>query len=340
MKVALVSAAWPPVRCGVGDYTSMLAAALEAAGQEVLRFGAQPRRWDTRAARMAARDLAHAAPDIVHVQYPSTGYGRSLLPTLLPALLPRRCVVTLHEYSIFRPYRWPWFAGFAYAAEACVFTSTAERDRFRARMPCMRARSTVIPIGSNIPRGRPAEKLARSVCYFGLLMPGKGIEEFLDLAEQLNGAADGWRGFLIGAAAPGCGAYADTILARAAALGVATHIGLPPGEVGDILQTMMYAYLPGPGGITGRRGSVLAALENDVQVIGPLGECAPAWLSARVWNAATPAAAWAALTRGPGAGTGAILPETPPAHAETSWHAIAARHVELYRGILQPRGAA
>ena len=332
VKVAVVGAAWPPVRCGVGDYTARLADALEAAGVSVARFGGAPRTWGTAQAQKLAAALAAMSPDIVHVQYPSVGYGRSLAPSALPLLLrPVPVVVTLHEYSIFRAYRWPWFAPFAYTARACVFTSNAEQAAFTARMPGMRAVSTVIPIGSNIPRGRATARDARAVCYFGLLMPGKGIEEFFDLAARLRAADAAWKLLLVGAVAPGCDAYAAGVVTQAEALGVRTLLGLQAAAVADILQGIEYAYLPGPGGITERRGAVLAALENGVRVLGPLGPGAPDWLRGLVMDTATPQAACAALQ------AAAAAPAAPAGGAatETSWPAIAARHIALYRSLVR-----
>jgi glycosyltransferase involved in cell wall biosynthesis len=239
-------------------------------------------------------------------------------------------VVTLHEFSIFRFYRWPWFAPFAYAAAGCVFTSAAERDVFMRRMPGMRARNTIIPIGSNIPRGAPTIRDPRSVCYFGLLMPGKGLEAFLDLAELLHAKSGGWRAILIGAAASGSEAYARGIVDRAASLQVAVHIGLAARDIANLLQGITYAYLPGPGGITERRGAVLAALENGVKVVGPMGEAAPDWLLACVLAAVSPAQAADQLTRpraSPPADAGTRVPNS------ASWQSIAEQHTALYEKI-------
>jgi glycosyltransferase involved in cell wall biosynthesis len=198
-------------------------------------------------------------------------------------------------------------------------------------MPGMIARSIVIPIGSNIPAGRPAVRDNHSICYFGLLMPGKGVEEFLALAERLRAGAPGaWRAVLIGAAAEGAQAYAENVLSQAKALGVALHVGLGAADVADVLQTMQYAYLPGPGGITERRGAVLAALENGVRILGPVSGRTPEWLAARVIAANNPDAAYDALMRGRFSALAAT-----EVLAATAWSAIAARHVELYEDMLR-----
>ncbi len=330
MKVALVCGCWQAGRCGVGDYSGQLALALERQGAEVLRFGAAPQQLGSLHAAAAARSLRRSGADVVHIQYPTVGYGRSLLPALLPLLMGNvPTLVTLHEFSIFRPYRWPWFAPFAYAADAVILTSDAERRCFARRMPGARAATQVIEIGSNISRGRTAARDPRSVCYFGLFMPGKGIEKFFALVAGLRASGCAWRAALIGAPAAGMESYAAEVRRQAQALGIEVHAALPSEGVGDVLQTITYAYLPGPGGITERRGAVLAALENDVTVIGPAGDGAPAWLRARIIDAATPDDACRLLLAG-GAPAASII---GPDDAVTGWENIARRHMDLYKTL-------
>jgi glycosyltransferase involved in cell wall biosynthesis len=326
LKVALLSGAWRPTRCGVADYTSMLADALEAAGIGVARI--TPGR-STPGYRHALRQIESSGAGIVHLQYPSVGFGRSLLPAFLPILARRwPVVVTLHEFSIFRWYRLPWFVGFAYLAKAVIMTSAPELHAFARRLPGSRARLKVIPIGSNIPGAPPATRINRSVCYFGLLMPGKGLEEFLAFARALREAGPSWSIRLIGAVAPGAGAYAASILREAGANGIELFLDQAPSRVAELLAETEFAYLPGPGGITERRGSVLAALQNGVHVVGPVVVDVPDWLRRRVTHAATPkAASRLMVSMAPGE-----LDVAPV--IETRWNHIAQRHADLYRALV------
>jgi glycosyltransferase involved in cell wall biosynthesis len=304
-----------------------LAGALTQDGVSVTRIDGH---GGMRRAHAIVGDVRASAADLLHIQYPAVGYGRSLLPSVLPYLFrDRPVVITLHEFSIFRVYRLPWFVPFAYKADGVIFTSEAERTAFIKRLPRPTARLPVIGIGSNIPRVHAAAKDPRSICYFGLLMPGKGLESFLACARELRQMAPGWTIRLIGSAAPGQEAYAASIIEEARRIDVELVLDRTALDVAVCLSRTAFAYLPGPGGITERRGSVLAALENGVQVVGPLGDQAPAWLLNCVIDAPMPEDAARALA-------GGQRKACDPAHlAELSWDQIARRHRRLYEEVLQ-----
>ncbi|MBV8616774.1 MAG: glycosyltransferase [Acetobacteraceae bacterium] len=334
MRIVLVSGSWPPDRCGVGDYSDRLAAELAPRGVDLVRFGS-PRALRTQDIRRAAHDIRAQRPDIVHIQYPTAGYGRSLCPSLLPAMLDCPVLVTLHEYSIFGRYRWPWFAGYAYGSKAVIFTTEAERALFVRRMPAMRARTEVIPIGSNIPEGPDLPRDPRSVCYFGLLIPRKGIETFLALARKLAGSTPAIRFAIIGSFPASSAAYAERVLREARELGVQCLVGLTAEEVARQLKSISYAYLPFPDQVTERRGSLLAALTNGMTVLAPHGPLTPPWLKAVVADADSADAAAERLREMMngnlnGKPTGALSDRF-------AWSNIAAEHVSLYDSVLHHR---
>jgi glycosyltransferase involved in cell wall biosynthesis len=103
MRILLISGSLPPMKCGVGDYTAHLAEALgrcENTSVAVLTdVQAKPIPSDfnfevfpvARGWRMLdAVPIAIAArrwrPDVMHIQYPTQGYGHRYLPWLLPTL--------------------------------------------------------------------------------------------------------------------------------------------------------------------------------------------------------------------------------------------------------------
>ncbi len=329
MIVQIVSGSWPPQRCGVGDYAAMLASSLEAEGVGVLRTGDQEIPLGSSTAGRAATIMRRSAADVIHVQYPTFGFGRSVMPPLLPLLVRNKpFVVTLHEFSIFRFYRWPWFATYAYKADAIVFTSAFEEATFHKRYPKARAQTLIIPIGSNIPEGPDLPRTSRSVCYFGLIMQGKGVEQFLRFARIVKAADPTYAISLIGAIPVGAEQFAASLLDEARGLCITLHIALAPDEVAAILKQTGFAYLPFPDAATERRGSLLASMLNGVRVIAPTGPQTPDWLRAAILDAASPEAAAAALL----ATTTALPPETPP--QTMSWTAIANRHKSLYDSLI------
>jgi glycosyltransferase involved in cell wall biosynthesis len=325
--VVLVSGAWPPTRCGVGDYTERLTESLAAGGIDVIRFGAEIDFGTWNAGRIARR-LAAIQPDLVHLQYPTVGYGRSLTPAAIPLLVrgvPH--VVTIHEFSSFRYYKLPWFGSFCFA-DTLIFTTDSEREIFYRRMWLKPARTEIVPIGSNIPVGPNISRVPGTVGYFGLLMPVKGIEAFLALAE-LSKDTD-LRFALIGAIPSGFEAYGRRIVEQATSMGIELHLEQTPEQVAERLKSLSYCYLAFPEGVTEKRGSVLAALVNGAMVLTPHGPDTPDWLRSATIDTPSPEAAARYLLDRP----------TPPLHDKferirdrIDWRTIAARHVEIYMSV-------
>ncbi|QNM95043.1 glycosyltransferase family protein [Chitinimonas koreensis] len=268
----LVTGAYPPDVCGVGDYSHALRQGFDAAGWRAEVYC----RKDWRLASLPGHYRAlRGSAAVLNIQHPTAGYGGSAVPYLLCALpLKARKVVTLHEYT--RKGR----AGkliaqlfFAFA-DRVVFTSEFERDAALRVAPWLRRKAAVIPIGSNIPMHdpRPAET---DIAYFGLIRPGKGIEEFLAVlaAAQLPG---GTRIRLIGQVVDGFEAYADTVAAQLAALGGEMVPNRSPDEVAGLLSRTRVALLPFPDGISQRRGSALAAMGNGALVLSTPSQDDPA----------------------------------------------------------------
>src|ERR1700730_15084523 len=103
MRILLISGSLPPMKCGVGDYTANLAKALgrrkDASVAVLTDVAATPTPSDfefevfpiARGWRMGdivpiGVTARRWGPDIIHIQYPTQGYGRRYLPWLLPSL--------------------------------------------------------------------------------------------------------------------------------------------------------------------------------------------------------------------------------------------------------------
>lgn len=214
MRVLLVSGSYPPMKCGVGDYTQRLAHALanteemevgvltsrgaESASPSSVEVLAQMPSWGVRAALHATRVVLAWKPDLVHIQYPTQGYGRGRLPTALPMivrLLGTKIVQTWHESTSLRG-----------AASFLLRTSAASkiivvRPGFREALhPLLRAmlisRAPVfIPNASSIARSaltaeeRRLSKQAyladqqRLIVFFGFVYPFKGVDLLFEIAD-------------------------------------------------------------------------------------------------------------------------------------------------------------
>ena len=118
MRIILISGSFPPMKCGVGDYTAQLAQALAGSPDTAVAVLADVAASKTQVAapRLQVFPIAHGwtfsdlpeilrsvrrwRPDVIHVQYPGQGY-RSNTPFLMPAifqLLGMPVVQTWHNY--------------------------------------------------------------------------------------------------------------------------------------------------------------------------------------------------------------------------------------------------
>ncbi len=214
MKILLVSGSFPPMKCGVGDYTAHLAKSLgkaKGASVAVLTDAAAAsapadpdflllpiaRGWRIADTPAVMKAITGWNPDIVHVQYPTQGYGRKKLPWLLPAIASARkytVVQTWHEY-------FP-MGGYANLLNTLVPGGlVAVRPHYLENMPSwhrwlIRKKTfAFIPNASTIPYTRltPAEaaeiraRFSRDggplVAYFGFAHPEKGVERIFEAAD-------------------------------------------------------------------------------------------------------------------------------------------------------------
>ncbi len=189
VRVLIVTPRYPPDRCGVGDYTALLARHLARRGVDVtvmtapepgLRAahadgdGVTVRRlvasWGWTSLPLLCAVAAQGRFDVVHVQYQNEMYGRSAAIAALPAALrllrPRLpVVVTVHDYgtpwprrlrvrAIAGPYGKAWFAVMLWASRRVVLTNEQDERRFtrqRLRYTVPASRYAVVPVGSNLP---------------------------------------------------------------------------------------------------------------------------------------------------------------------------------------------
>jgi glycosyltransferase involved in cell wall biosynthesis len=265
MRISVITGSYPPQVCGVGDYTMNLCAALESEGEQVTVF--QRSDWAISRLSEYARELRATDANVFLLQYPTEGYGYSLVPHLLMLLLAgRRRYVALHEYK--RKSLKGKLATYLFFLFGCRFIFTNELDaRFARSMAPWIGRPTVIPIGSNIPWNGAAEP-RYDVATFGLIRPQKGIEQFLVQAAAVKTRRSGISVTLVGDIPRGYEAYATEIIASARRGGIEVRTGMSPSEVADFLSHTKICFFPFADGLSERRGSVLAALGNGCLVVG------------------------------------------------------------------------
>jgi hypothetical protein len=211
LRVAILTGSYPPEPCGVGDYAHHLVQhladrdglAIEAWVGTAWPGAPDPgvRRVLDPSWRRTFGNLRSALrafrPHVLHVQYPTQGYGRRYLPWILPFLLRLtgvRIVATWHEYF----GEWiPRALPSALVASAIVVVRPGYRERLRltTRLALGGRPIHLVRNASAIPRvvhdQRSREALRREagcgprrlVAYFGFAYPAKGVHMLFDLLD-------------------------------------------------------------------------------------------------------------------------------------------------------------
>ncbi|MCA1725465.1 MAG: glycosyltransferase, partial [Thermomicrobia bacterium] len=240
MRVLLISAEYPPIPGGIGDYTALLAAHLASAGAtvavlttgngavqhdgEVTVYERVPS-WGWGSTQAICDVVRSFGPEIVHLQYQTGMYDMhpvvNFLPDRLSSRIARaerggkpRFVTTFHDLR--HPYLFPK-AGFlrAFVTRHLARTSslaigTNGEDVTQLRR--WRANAALLPIGSNIPAATVRDARAIRARYgipaealllttFGLLNRSKGIETVIDALALLRREGTDAHLLLIGAGA-------------------------------------------------------------------------------------------------------------------------------------------
>jgi glycosyltransferase involved in cell wall biosynthesis len=274
MRILLISGSLPPMKCGVGDYTAHLAGAIsrcEDTSVAVLtdvtatpipsdfEFEVFPvaHSWRMLDAVAIASVVRRWRPDIVHIQYPTQGYGRSLLPWLLPALFRianMPVVQTWHEYHPERMGRRNLLN--AMVGGGLISVRPHYKDMMSAgyRWLIRRKQFRFIPGASAIPRiqlsdgersalrSRFAPTSSSLIVFFGFALPAKRIELLFEIADPARDR------LVLICDLSSTDAYQDGILKSISCgpwAGKVTVTGfLPANEVGQILAAADAVILP------------------------------------------------------------------------------------------------
>jgi len=336
MKAALLCGPCPPGACGVGDYTVCLARALNQRGIEahVISSG----NWNLFGSTKRYKGVDRARFDVVHIQYPTFGFGWAPIPQVLA--LVQRCVVTIHEASGAHILRKLSLLPFCIRPKRLVFTSEYERQFAVKWVPWVSKSSCVIPITSNISAFEgPSKRSLDEILYFGLIMPHKGLESVIALGELVKASGLSFRIRIIGSCPREHAAYFEELKSKTSTLPIIWENELSENQVAKRLASSSIAYLPYPDGVSERRASFKAALLNGVAVITTRGQHTPSTLEGLVSFCANPEEALVAVRSLIGdAEQRTKLALRACAYArQFSWDSIAEAHLTLYRNVLDKK---
>jgi glycosyltransferase involved in cell wall biosynthesis len=213
----MVTGSYPPMMCGVGDYTQALVNSLRESGVDVRVVTTQIDTFNTSSETWVSRVMPdwrigqvqkflniveEFSPDIVHIQDPTQGYDYGTAPVLMiaAARLKKRMniVWTWHEFppETFKR-RFLMFVLMALVSKAIVFVRHNFKSNISQLLSCLLHRKPFqfIPNASVIPKSNMDElsriQLKESIVpddkhmivFFGFIYPNKGVEQLFDIAD-------------------------------------------------------------------------------------------------------------------------------------------------------------
>lgn len=270
LKIVIISGSYPPDACGVGDYSFCLVNSLKKKNINVEVFTTS--NWGMFNFSKIKKEIHLLRPDIIHIQYPTIGYKKSLVPQLITLLKPS--VVTLHEISQSHILRRLALCPFS-LANNIIFTTSYEYEYACKWFPGIKNKSSVIPIGNNIPVRSVKTKDLTDIIYFGLIRPNKGLEKIIELAKLIKQKSLNYKIRIVGAVDYNKRDYYEKLYNDSVSLPIAWSLNLSSSEVAEILSRAKIAYLPFPDGASERRGSLIASLANGIVVITTFGTQTP-----------------------------------------------------------------
>lgn len=334
MKVALVSGSVPPAVCGVGDYAHNLALALRDADVDA-EIVTQDR-WGILNSRELMQRVRNTRADLVHIQYPTVGYRFGLAPHMLALFCRRPVVITLHEFKYAHVLRRLSCFIYSFSARYAIFPNGEDLEQFEKTFFLKHPPSRVIELGTSIPWLPGGIAAGHRICYFGIIRPAKGIEEFIELGQLIKDGSCPYRLEIIGSPAASNVPYYEALREKTASLPIDWSINLEPDAVAARLRQASCAYLPFPGGVSMRRSSLFAVMGNGVPVVTTDGPDRPPQMAKAMRFAAGPREALAVireLMEDP-VQSEAIVAEARKYLIDFSWPKIAEDHRAVYNEVL------
>lgn len=263
--IVFFTGSYPPDKCGVGDYLSNLVRVMESnRSLDVIVI---------RSIYELLKLLLFKSGNILHfnVQYPTVGYVggfKSFKPhiaIILAWIFRVSSSVTLHEYSSLSA-KAKFFAKIFKLSTVIIFTTEYEK----LVASCFSS-SIVIPIASNIPIATTASLDSTERYYdfihFGMLAPGKGIEQYIDIIRNIRQRIPGCRAALVGYIPKLFHDYGKRIELIARENCIDIFVDQSESDVSNLLSASKISLFPYPDGISERRGTALAAMMNGCMVI-------------------------------------------------------------------------
>lgn len=272
-EILLIVGAYPPDKCGIGDYSYQLVNA-DPDRWEYLVW----KKWKLRDIPFLIRKISTYKIKNINLQYPTKSSYASIVPHLIclyySLFTNKIFTVTLHENSRMNA-RYKLAANiFLWFADFVIFTTDFERQYVFKKNPFRKSHYKVIKLFSNIDRVSIIKQTVDrkyDIAFFGLISEGKNIEQFISLVKKLQAHSCLIKTAIIGMVAEEWEDYAEKLQQQASNCNMDFIFNLSNKDVASVLNDTKYVYLPFADGISERRGSFLAAILNGAIVFTTKG---------------------------------------------------------------------
>lgn len=266
----LVTGAYPPDVCGVGDYCHCLMTSNKASEWKLF----YKKDWGLKYYTRYKKEIKSLNPNKLIIQYPTMGYGWSIVPLLLMKYFSKKmgknCILVYHEFlnKKFKARIVEDF--FLFFSKKLIVTNKYEEEGVKKHHKNIDV--DIIKIFSNINKVSELKNYTdREYDYvcFGQINYGKGIEDFIELVKPVSKER---KCAIVGVIPSMCEEYGKAIIKTAKENNIEVFIGLDSDDVSDFLNNTKLAILPFPDGVSERRGSFMASLINGCLIVSTVGK--------------------------------------------------------------------
>lgn len=273
-KILIITGSYPPDVCGVGDYVKNLTNN-SLSDNFSLYYNND---WNIRNLFRIIKEINALKHYFLNLQYPTQGYGWSLIPLFLTIyysfFTSKKLILTVHELSQ-RTFKSRIITILMiFFSSKIIFTNEFEKKYALKIIPFIKNKVHVIKICSNIASAKVLKKYSErtyDLIYFGHIRPNKGIEEFIECANSISRNSK-FKIAIVGQILPIFEKYYEQLKSKNKYLNIEFIINNDENRVIDILNSSKIVYLPFPDGISERRGSFLASIANGALVLTTNGK--------------------------------------------------------------------
>ena len=130
MKVLFVCGSYPPDPCAIADVSFIIVNLLRAKNIDVEIVANID--WRLKNIKGIKKIIFNSKADLIHIQYPSMGFGTSLIPQFIALFYRANTIVTIHEVSQSHIVRKLSLIPFSFCSKI-VFTNKFEANYYKQK---------------------------------------------------------------------------------------------------------------------------------------------------------------------------------------------------------------